>query len=245
MDAETGLFSPIAMNNKGVGLLDGGKHKDAIVCFKQASKMMSVIILQQQRVAGKEKDTKEVDPGSSPEGIRLDQIQQNLPHKRAESTGPKSLKRLSRGTLGMPIHIQTYKDESDYTMLDSAYVSGKILFNLGLSLNLIAMKKHKAEDQDSILYFDKALNAYKRCCEIQHSILRSATIIDEFIVLALHNIVYIYDLLSDHEHRSKIRRDLEEALRLLCIGDRQYEKFFENLSHNPSITSTPTVLLSI
>lgn len=248
-------LSPTTLNNKGVLLLEAGRYEDAGRCFKKASKtMMSVISTQKASKQQISCETKNSSPQSTEPSCPLPEISagqsqkvKGVPQPTREpcSQPPRKRRRRSSMTssfpvplhnLGRPLWIQS--KEQRKAALDSASLSATLLYNLGLSFNLMAMRKQK--DQ-AIPIYRRALDLYKMSAEIMLRAPLSTTVQSPVFVVVLHNMSHVHAAMEEHKEAARYQGKLAHVLRLMAasrgLNEKQYESFYIKLLSLPKADS--------
>lgn len=138
--------------------------------------------------------------------------------------------------LGRPLWIQS--KEQRKAALDSASLSATLLYNLGLSFNLMAMRKQK--DQARAIY-RRALDLYKMSAEIMLRAPLSTTVQSPVFVVVLHNMSQVHAAMEEHKESARYQGKLAHVLRLMAasrgLSEKQYESFYIKLLSLPKADS--------
>ena len=250
-------LSPVGLNNRGVVLLEAGRCEDAALCFKKASKMMMSVITQQQTRKcnpshdpshENEKNALPSPPPDSTSTLPVSSVDETakskgVPQPTSDPCGQPQRKRRRRGTLtssfpvpthnlGRPLWIQS--KEKRKAPLNSAALSATLLYNLGLSFNMIASKK---TNEAAVPVYRRALELYKMSSEIMLRGPVSNAIDSPVFLVALHNMTQVHAVLEEPEAVANCRGRLAHVLRLMAakrgFSERQYEEFYIKLLSLP------------
>jgi len=245
-------LSPVTLNNKGVLLLEAGKCEDAARCFKRASKMLMSAISHRQSLKSalpvsehhdvtppsqlaapsatleplKESSTESLT--ESPKDKGIPQPVQNAceepPRKRRRRSSLTSSFPVPTHYLGRPLWVQG-KDKRQ-TPLDSSSLSATLLYNLGLSFNMIAVRK--TQDEGRAVY-TRALELYKMSSQIMLRGPMRVAIQSPVVLVALHNMIQVHKLMEEPEAAAKCQNELANVLRLMGTSSPEaahYEEFY-------------------
>ena len=155
------------------------------------------------------------------------------PQPTSDPCGRHQRKRRKTGTLtnpfpvnlGRPVWIQSKKKPN--TPLTSIALSATLLYNFGLSFNMIAREKAK---ETAVPIYRKALELYKMSLDIMLRGPPSNAIDSPVFVAALHNMAQVHEVLEEPEAVAKCRDRLAHVLRVLVtkrgFSERQYEEYY-------------------
>lgn len=251
---------PVYLNNKGVTLLEAGRCEDAAICFKSASKlMMAVIANERARIKDIPGSISEPNEGATPSphqdsmsittptSTDISHKRKGVPQPTSDSCDAHERKRRRRGTLtrtspqpahylGRPLWIRAKHERT--CALNSVSLSATLLYNLGLTFNLMAIRKSEG---DAVPTFRKALQLYKMSSDIM---LRGPVInsLDSPVfIVAIHNMSQVHAVLGEAALVSIYQNRVVNILRLMAAArgasNRQYEEFYIKLLSLPKAIS--------
>lgn len=243
-------LSPICLNNKGVFLLELGRYGCAARCFAKAFNATICDITTRQRAKLNVVPTAIVccrrkngfsQPANACEVLSgsVQDTVQPVEDEAALQAGPpasESYRKCEGGStevtscsrdnslrnLGRPLRI---KAKHRRTVLDNSYLSATLLYNLGLSFNMM-------ENQD-LHVCRKALVVYQMAAEIVLRLPLSTSLESPLILVILHNLSNVHDALGEHGEASKCQGKLARVLQLMRasrgLREMRYETFYINL----------------
>ena len=244
MASRSNLLPPIDLNNRGVCLLEAGKGKNAAQFFQNACKMAVSITSHQQTRKRNINHEREQLPSSLSKSSRSlhDNVHETTKSKGIPqpTTGEPSYQQSSRKqdtegisfltdpthNLGRPLWIPCKEKRTAFP--DSFPLFATLLYNFGLSVNLIAASKPNKEA--AIPIYNKALALYEMACKIMMSGPLSNATSSPVYLVALHNMVLVYAVLEDREQETICRDRLVDFLFLMgakrAIRESRFEAFY-------------------
>jgi tetratricopeptide (TPR) repeat protein len=234
MVSRSNLLSPIDLNNRGVCLLKAGKGEDAVQLFQKACKMAASITSHQQTRTRNMDHKREQLPSSLSKSSHSlhDNVHEttNEPSyqqsSRKQNTGGISFLADPTHNLGRPLWISCKEKRTAFP--DSFPLFATLLYNFGLSVNLIAASKPNKEA--AIPIYNKALALYEMACKIMMSGPLSNATSSPVYLVALHNMALVYAVLEDREQETIYRDRLVDFLFLMgakrAIRESRFEVFY-------------------
>ena len=235
-------FSPTHLNNRGVLLLNIGRYEDATRCFAIASKRLATQAATRRALQHKVGcETKNVSPVHSTRCLSEKNLDAVRPVLGEEARAPldgyatepprKQTRRISANTcsvqvydLGRPLWIQS--KEQRKAPLDETSLVATLLYNTGLSFNLMAITKQTNHEEARSIY-RRALTVYKLAVETMLRAPLLTTLLTPAVASVLHNMAQVHYAIREHREALKCQHGLASVLRQMCPSRGQERKQYE------------------